>query len=120
LSWLAIEMALMRLFTELEKAEFLGEVASELVSDETPSKLGTVRIVECILVGVPPSLRVAGDARDGDGDGDSVVDFLGVVRVCVFVGVMLWDRSFCARCETLGERGSIGCLGGVEVVGGCK
>lgn len=68
--WLAltVDTALVLLLTELEKAEFLVIIdgASELVSEMTPSKLGTVRMVDCI----PGVLLVLGE-EEGPDDGSS-------------------------------------------------
>ena len=68
--WLALapETVLVLLLSELENAEFFvaSDGASELVSETTPSKLGTVRIVDSI----PGVLRVL-EGDDGLDRGSS-------------------------------------------------
>lgn len=79
--WLAltVDTALVLLLTELEKAEFLVimDGASELVSEMTPSKLGTVRIVDCI----PGVLLVLGGEEGSDNGSSGSNLFLNVVGV---------------------------------------
>ena len=95
----------MLLVTELENADLLvvTDGVSELVSDRTPSKLGTVRIVESIF-GVLPELGVE-EAMCNGGSGVSLgvdVDWFWeeYVAVVVVVVVMLWE---CPRREGLDD-----------------
>ena len=84
-----METALVLLLSELEKAEFFVAIdgASELVSELTPSKLGTVLIVDSIL-GV---LCVLGEEEVlNDGSlGSNLLLVVGVVSEPVALGVAL-------------------------------
>lgn len=88
--WLAaaVETALVLLLSELEKAEFFVAIdgASELVSEMTPSKLGTVLIVDSIL-GV---LCVLEEEVPNDGSlGSNLLLVVGGVSEAT-LGVRLW------------------------------
>ncbi|MBE3044500.1 hypothetical protein IMZ48_18415 [Candidatus Bathyarchaeota archaeon] len=85
---LTVETALVLLLSEAEKAEFFVAIdgASELVSETTPSKLGTVLIVDCI----PGVLRVLGEElNDGSLGSNLLLVVVGGVSEAMALGVTL-------------------------------